>query len=469
MRFVENLLYFSAKGDDTLLFERKIYKELLAWKNETHGEKALLIEGARRIGKSTIAEEFAKNEYRSYLLIDFTIASEFVKNAFNNYLNDLDTFWMLIQSEYHKELFLRDSLVIFDEIQKFPKAREAIKYLVRDGRYDILETGSLISIHENVKDINIPSEERDIKMYPMDFEEFAEALGESQLLRYIRMCFEKHIPPDEHMHNKAGLLFREYMLVGGMPKAVSKYLESGKSFHAADVEKRDILVTYRNDIGKIASSYRTKVLSVFDQIPAFLSQHEKRVRLKSIEGGEGIDYEETFFWLSDSMIVNECFNSTDPNVGLSLNEDRTYIKCYLCDTGLLISHTFDESQLAEDNLYLKILKNRLSVNKGMFFENAVAQCLTAGGHKLYYYNHYNETLHRNDMEIDFLISEGSKISGKLNAIEVKSSKNYTTTSLSAFLNRYGRKRIKNAYVIHPKSYQEANGIIYLPAYMSFCL
>lgn len=293
--------------------------------------------------------------------------------------------------------------------------------------------------------------------------------GESQLLRYIRMCFEKHIPPDEHMHNKAGLLFREYMLVGGMPKAVSKYLESGKSFHAADVEKRDILVTYRNDIGKIASSYRTKVLSVFDQIPAFLSQHEKRVRLKSIEGGEGIDYEETFFWLSDSMIVNECFNSTDPNVGLSLNEDRTYIKCYLCDTGLLISHTFDESQLAEENLYLKILKNRLSVNKGMFFENAVAQCLTAGGHKLYYYNHYNETLHRNDMEIDFLISEGSKISGKLNAIEVKSSKNYTTTSLSAFLNRYGRKRIKNAYVIHPKSYQEANGIIYLPAYMSFCL
>ena len=452
-----------------LLFERKIYRELLAWKKEAHGEKALLIEGARRIGKSTIAEEFARNEYRSYLLIDFTIASDFVKNAFNNYLNDLDTFWMLIQSEYHKELFRRESLVIFDEIQKFPKAREAIKYLVQDGRYDFLETGSLISIHENVKDINIPSEERDIKMYPMDFEEFAEAVGESQLLRYIRMCFEKHIPPDEHMHNKAGLLFREYMLVGGMPKAVSKYLENGKSFYAADVEKRDILVTYRNDIGKIASSYRTKVLSVFDQIPSFLSQHEKRVRLKSIEGGEGIDYEETFFWLSDSMIVNECFNSTDPNVGLSLNEDRTYIKCYLCDTGLLISHTFDESQLSEENLYLKILKNRLSVNKGMFFENVVAQCLTANGHKLYYYNHYNDGLHRNDMEIDFLISEGSKISGKLNAIEVKSSKNYITTSLFAFLSRYGRKRIENAYVIHPKSYKEENGIIYLPAYMSFCL
>ena len=463
------ICYTVREGDDFLLFERKIYKELLAWKEEAHGEKALLIEGARRIGKSTIAEEFGKKEYRSYLLIDFTIASDFVKNAFQNYLNDLDTFWMLIQSEYHKELFPRESLVIFDEIQKFPKAREAIKYLVKDGRYDFLETGSLISIHENVNDINIPSEERDIKMYPMDFEEFAAALGESQLLRYIRFCFEKDNAPEEHMHNKAGLLFREYMLVGGMPRAVSKYLENGKSFRDADAEKRDILVTYRNDIGKIKSPYRAKVLAIFDQIPAFLSQHEKRVRLKRIGGGEGIDYEETFFWLSDSMIVNECFNSTDPNVGLSLNEDRTYIKCYLCDTGLLVSHTFDESQLAEENLYLKILKNRLSINKGMFFENVVAQCLSANGHKLYYFNHYNEELHRNDMEIDFLISEGSKISGKLSAIEVKSSKNYTTTSFTAFLKQYSRKRIENAYIIHPKNYKEEDGIIYLPAYMAFCL
>ena len=452
-----------------LTFERKIYQELLAWKAEAHGEKALLIEGARRIGKSTIAEEFAKREYRSYLLIDFTIASNFVKNAFYNYLNDLDTFWMLIQSEYHAELFRRESLLIFDEIQKFPKAREAIKYLVKDGRYDFLETGSLISIHENVKDINIPSEEREIKMYPMDFEEFSLAVGERQLLNYIRLCFEKHMPLDEHMHRKAGLLFREYMLVGGMPKAVCKYLENGKSFQAADIEKRDILLTYRNDIGKIEAPYRAKVLSVFDQIPAFLSQHEKRVRLKRIDGGEGIDYEETFFWLADSMMVNECFNSTDPNIGLSLNEDRTFIKCYLCDTGLLISHTFDESQLAEENLYLKILKNRLSVNRGMFFENVIAQCLAANGHKLYYYNHYSEDLHRNDMEIDFLISEGSKISGKLSAIEVKSSKNYTTTSLTAFTRKFGRKKIEHAYVIHPKSYKEENGIIYLPAYMGFCL
>ena len=452
-----------------MTFERKIYQELLAWKAEAHGEKALLIEGARRIGKSTIAEEFAKREYRSYLLIDFTIASNFVKNAFYNYLNDLDTFWMLIQSEYHAELFRRESLVIFDEIQKFPKAREAIKYLVKDGRYDFLETGSLISIHENVKDINIPSEEREIKMYPMDFEEFSLAVGERQLLNYIRLCFEKHMPLDEHMHRKAGLLFREYMLVGGMPKAVCKYLENGKSFQAADIEKRDILLTYRNDIGKIEAPYRAKVLSVFDQIPTFLSQHEKRVRLKRIDGGEGIDYEETFFWLADSMMVNECFNSTDPNIGLSLNEDRTFIKCYLCDTGLLISHTFDESQLAEENLYLKILKNRLSVNRGMFFENVIAQCLAANGHKLYYYNHYSEDLHRNDMEIDFLISEGSKISGKLSAIEVKSSKNYTTTSLTAFTRKFGRKKIEHAYVIHPKSYKEENGIIYLPAYMGFCL
>ena len=222
-----------------MIFERKIYAELLSWKNESHGEKALLIEGARRVGKSTIAEEFGKKEYRSYLLIDFTIASDFVKNAFQTYLNDLDTFWMLIQTEYQIELFRRQSLVIFDEIQRFPKAREAIKYLVKDGRYDFLETGSLISIHENVKDINIPSEERSMRMYPLDFEEFCIALGERQLLNYIRLCFEKHLPLEEHLHNKANLLFREYILVGGMPKVIDRYLEEGKSFQAADREKRD--------------------------------------------------------------------------------------------------------------------------------------------------------------------------------------------------------------------------------------
>ena len=452
-----------------MIFERKIYQDLLKWKREANGEKAILIEGARRIGKSTIVEEFGKNEYDSCLVIDFTIASDFVKNAFRDYLNDLDTFWMLICSEYNVELPAGRSLVIFDEVQRFPKAREAIKYLVKDGRYHFIETGSLISIHENVKDINIPSEERPIKMYPMDFEEFCWALNERQLLNYVRLCFDKRIPLEEHMHKKADLIFRQYLLVGGMPKAVDKYLSGSKSFLAADIEKRDILTTYRNDISKIDASYRSKVLSIFDQIPSFLSQHEKRVKLRSIEGGTGIDYESTFFWLSDSMITNECFNCNDPSAGLSVNEDRTYIKCYLCDTGLLFSHAFDEAQITGDNLYLDILKNRLSVNKGMFFENIVAQMLTASGHKLYYYNHYSENLHRNDMEIDFLISDGGRISEKISAIEVKSSNNYTLTSLKTFREKFGGKRIGELYVIHPKNLKCENGILYLPAYMTFCL
>ena len=280
-----------------MVFKRKIYKDLLRWKAEANGEKALLIEGARRVGKSTIVEEFAKNEYQNYLLIDFTIASNFVKEAFYNQLNDLDTFYMMLNAEYHTELFPRKSLIIFDEIQRFPKAREAIKYLVKDGRYDFIETGSLISIKENVKDINIPSEERKIKMFPMDFEELCEALNEKLLFTYIKNCFDKLIPVEENLHKKAMRLFKEYMLVGGMPKVVCKYLENGKSFKSADIEKRDILSLYRDDILKIKEAYKTKVLSIFDQIPSFLSKHEKRVRLNNVKGNNILSYESTFFWL----------------------------------------------------------------------------------------------------------------------------------------------------------------------------
>ena len=448
-----------------MVFKRKIYNDLLRWKAEANGEKALLIEGARRVGKSTIVEEFAKNEYQSYLLIDFTIATNFVKEAFYNQLNDLDTFYMMLNAEYHTELFPRKSLIIFDEIQRFPKAREAIKYLVKDGRYDFIETGSLISIKENVKDINIPSEERKIKMFPMDFEEFCEALNEKLLFTYIRNCFDKQIPVEENLHKKAMRLFKEYMLVGGMPKVVCKYLENGKSFKSADIEKRDILSLYRDDILKIKEAYKTKVLSIFDQIPSFLSKHEKRVRLNNIKGNNILAYESTFFWLSESMVANECFNSVDPNVGLSLNEERTFIKCYLADTGLLISHTFDENQLLSEDLYLSVLKDKLSVNKGMFFENLIAQILVANGHKLYFYTHYNEEKHRNDIEIDFIISNKSKINNRISPIEVKSSKNYTTNSLIDFKKKFNA-RIDKCYIIHPKNLSVKEGIIYLPAYMT---
>ncbi len=259
-----------------------------------------------------------------------------------------------------------------------------------------------------------------------------------------------------------------YCKKGGMPKAVAQFIQHDRNFSAADVEKRKILETYRNDIAKIGREYRSKVQSIFDQIPSFLSQHEKRVRLRGVEGSVGESYEDTFFWLADSMIANECFNTTDPNIGLSLNEKRAYIKCYMGDTGLLISHTFDENQLADEDLYLKILQGKLSLNEGMFFENVVAQMLSCNGHKLYYYNHYNAEKKRNDIEIDFLIGTGNKLRRKIIPIEVKSSRNYTTTSLEKFIEKFSG-RIDHGVVVHPGNLKIQNGITYIPAYMAMYL
>lgn len=452
-----------------MVFERKIYQKLLDWKNTSSGEKALLVEGARRIGKSTIVEEFAKKEYRSYLLIDFNDASSLVIDAFEKYINDLDSFFLILSTEYNTPLYPRESLIIFDEVQKYPKARQSIKKLVKDGRYDYIETGSLVSIKENVKDITIPSEERHIKMYPMDFEEFCVALGEQMIIDYIKKCFNERKPLEEKLHHKAMLLFKQYMLVGGMPKAVSKYIENNRSFSAADAEKRDILTLYEEDINKADLKYRSKVLSIYKQIPSFLSQHEKRVRLSNIEKNSTYPmYQETFFWLGDSMICNECFNCTDPHVGLSLNEDRTSIKCYMGDTGLLISHTFSETEVASGELYRQILHDNLSINEGMFFENAIAQCLVANGYELFFYTRYNEELHRNDIEIDFLISNNSKLKPKIYPIEVKSSKRYTTKSLTNFVNVF-HQRIGEAYIIHTKNLTVQDNVICIPSYMAFCL
>lgn len=452
-----------------MILERKIYNKLLDWKQNVKGEKALLIEGARRIGKSTVVEEFGKREYKSYLVIDFNDVSESVIEAFHNYLNDLDTFFMILSTEYRVQLYERETLIIFDEIQRFPKARQSIKKLVKDGRYDYIETGSLISVKENVKGITIPSEERIIKMYPLDFEEFCIALGESQMAAYIKDCFAKRKPLEEKLHHKAMLLFRQFLIVGGMPKSVVSFLENAKSFQKSDEEKRDILGLYRADIMKIDSTYRSKVLAIYDQIPAFLSRHEKRVVLSEIEKPAAFsNYYDSFFWLSDSMIANECFNCSDPNVGLSINEDRTYVKCYMGDTGLLISHSFDENEIAEEDLYRQLLLGRLSVNEGMFFENAVAQELVAKGHKLFFYTHYNDEKHRNDIEIDFLISNKSKTRFKIFPIEVKSTERYNTKSLERFIEKY-KERIGMAYVIHPKNLKVTDDILYIPAYMIMCL
>ena len=452
-----------------MVFKRKFYEKLLEWKKNSNGSRAILVEGARRIGKSTLCELFAQNEYKSYILIDFALVTKKIKDMFFDYLNDLDTFFMLLQADFGVTLYKRESVIIFDEVQKFPRAREAIKYLIADGRYDYIETGSLISIKENVKDIVIPSEERHLKMYPLDFEEFCWALGKEQLCNYIKQCFTKREPLERNLHNDALLVFKQYMLVGGMPQSLATFLESGKSFEEADKQKRDILNLYRDDIMKIKARYRSKVFSLFDQIPSLLSRHEKRVVFNEIDKGKTAEqYEETFFWLSNSMISNECFLCNDPNVGLSLNETRAYIKCYFCDTGLLVSHAFDENELMQEEIYKQILGDKLGLNEGMFYENVIAQMLTANGHKLFFYTHYNEEKHRNDIEIDFLISNNSKLKFKLYPIEVKSGRNYTTTSLERFSEKF-KERIDCEYIIHPRNLIEKNGVLCIPPYMAMCL
>lgn len=452
-----------------MILKRIIYDKLLDFKKTIKGQKALLIEGARRIGKSTICEEFGRNEYKSYILIDFAKCPNEVKDYFKRYMNDLDTFFMLLSTFYGKKLYERESLIIFDEVQMFPKARECIKYLVADGRYDYIETGSLISIKDNVKDIIIPSEERHLKMYPLDFREFCYALGEEQLIDYIQKCFDDKTPLDNGLHHQAMIIFKQYMLVGGMPQSVIAFLESRKDFDKSDTEKRDILSLYRSDIMKIDAKYRSKVLTIFDQIPGLLSQHEKRVVFKDVVAGSTADqYEETFFWLSDSMISNECFLCNDPNVGLSLNENRAYVKCYLGDTGLLVSHAFDENELLEDEVYKQILGDKLNMNEGMLYENVIAQMLTANGHKLYFYTHYNPEKHRNDIEIDFLLSNNSKLKYKMFPIEVKSGTKYSTDSLKRFREKY-KSRIGCCYIIHPRNLTFKDDIICIPPYMTICL
>lgn len=452
-----------------MIFKRKIYDKFLAWKKESKGKKALLVEGARRIGKSTIVEEFARNEYKSYLIIDFAKAPEEVKGYFSSYLDDLDSFYMLLSVHYGVKLYHRESVILFDEVQRFPKARESIKYLVADGRYDFMETGSLISIKENVKDIIIPSEERHLKMYPMDFEEFCWALEETPLVEYIHRCFEEKTPLERGLHDKAMLIFKQYLLVGGMPMSVVAFLEGEKDFGKADVEKRDILELYRSDIMKIKARYRAKVLAIFDQIPGLLSRHEKRVVFNRIvEGSVAEQYEETFFWLSDSMIANECRKTNDPSVGLSLNESDSFIKCYMGDTGLLVSHAFDENELMENEVYKQILSGKLGLNEGMLYENAIAQMLVSNGHRLFFYTHYDKEKKRNDVEIDFIISNNSKTRYRMFPIEVKSSSKYSMDSLNRFREKF-KSRIGGCIVIHPRNLQEKDGILFLPPYMTMCL
>lgn len=452
--------------------KRKIYQQLLDWKHDRRGKVALLIEGARRIGKSYIVEEFAKNEYDSYLLIDFSRVNPKVIEFFDLYLDDLDMLFTSLELYGKKKLIPRknptdeaSSLIIFDEIQFCPRARSAIKHLVADHRFDYIETGSLISIKKNVKDIMLPSEEHAIEMYPMDFEEFLWAMGDEMMMPFIKMQFEKR-KPMEAFHRKALDYFRQYMIVGGMPQAVQTYVDT-RDFDKVDERKRDILSIYRNDIRKYADNQETKVAAIFEELPGQLQKHEKKFRLADLQSHARMrDYSEAFFWLSDAKIINCCYNSTEPSIGLKLNEERTTLKCYMGDTGLLISHAFDERGIVTSELYQKLMFDKLEVNEGMLVENIVAQMLRAAGHKLYFFSKYSAKEADERMEIDFLIAKPTITSRhNISPIEVKSGSHYTITSLKKCIKKYD-KQLATPYVLHDKDLKVEDGIMYLPLYMT---
>ena len=451
---------------------RKIYDKLLEWKKNHKGDTALLIEGARRIGKSYIVEEFARKEYASYILVDFSKVNPQVMEFFNLYLDDLDMLFMNLELYFRRKLTPRQtkgeearSLVIFDEVQFCPRARAAIKHLVADRRYDYIETGSLISIKKNVKDIMLPSEEHAIEMFPMDFEEFLWAMGDEMLMPYIRLRFDKRLPM-EAFHRRAMDYFRQYLIVGGMPQAVLKYVET-RDFEKVDEVKRDILALYRNDIHKYADNQETKVAAIFEEIPGQLQKHEKKFVLSALQSEARMrDYSQAFFWLSDAKIINCCYNSTAPSIGLKLNEERTTLKCYMGDTGLLISHAFDERGIVSADLYRKLMFDKLEVNEGMLVENIVAQMLRAAGHKLYFFSNSSRTSVEDRMEIDFLIAKPVTTSRhNISPIEVKSGQRYTLNSLRKCIAKYG-SQLSTPYVLHDKDVKIEDGIVYLPIYMT---
>lgn len=446
--------------------KRKIYDKLLEWKSKSNGSTALLIDGARRVGKSYIVEEFAKNEYASYVLVDFSKAQAKLKRIFNEYLDDLDTFFLYFERITHSRLVRGNALVIFDEVQKFPRAREAIKHLVADGRYHYIETGSLISINKNVKDILIPSEEHRIPMYPMDFEEFLWAMGDAATMPLVRNRFEAMKPLGPDVHRQIMDAFRQYMVVGGMPQAVAKFAET-RDLEAVDSVKRDILALYRADIQKYGGVLRHKAQSVFNAIPSQLSRHEKRLILSEVRaGGRMRDFEATFDWLESAMTVNVSRRATEPNVGLELAADRQSVKCYMGDTGLLVSHAFGENELAAKDIHNRLLFGNIELNEGMIVENAVAQMIRSAGHALYFFSDADRESAKDRMEIDFLIAKSrTERRRNVSPIEVKSGKRYSTVSLSKFLVKY-RRFLDASYVLHPKDLKVEDGVTYLPLYMA---
>ena len=441
------------------MFNRKIYSKIKEWKDESNGKTALLIEGARRVGKSTVVEEFAKKEYDTYILIDFSIVSSRIRELFDD-MSDVNYFFLQLQLQYHAELKTRKSVIIFDEVQLCPKARQAIKTLVKDGRYDYIETGSLISIKKNVKDILIPSEERKLQMHPMDYEEFLWALNDTSTINLLKGVFESKKSFGDQLNRKLMRDFRLYMLVGGMPQAVYEYI-STNNFKKVDDVKRDIINLYEDDFRKIDSTGRLAML--FEAIPSQLNKNAKGFQTKKVLNSYKITDTTILSLISelkDSKVISIAYHANNPDVGLSAYKDLNQFKLYMADTGLFVTLQFKDKDFTENIIYEKLLNDKLSSNLGYLYENAVAQILTASGNDLFYYTFYQQDQKRN-YEVDFIISKRNKIC----PIEVKSAQYRTHNSIDEFYKKFS-DRILNRYIIHTKDISKDKDILCLPIYLT---
>lgn len=445
---------------NTILFKRKMYDRLLTWKKERNGESAILIQGARRIGKSTLAEEFARNEYESYILIDFAIAPPEIHDLFKD-LSDLNYIFLRLQLIYRVQLIERKSVIIFDEIQMAPLTRQAIKHLVKDGRYDYIEIGSLITVHKSSQEILLPSEETRVDMFPMDYEEFRWALGDTATIPLLRTAFEKRMPLGDAVHRRMMRDFRLYMLVGGMPKAVAEYIRTN-NLAAVDLIKRDIVSLYEEDFMKLDDTGRATAL--YDAIPAQLSKNASRYQISSAIPGEKTDrVTNVVKMMNDCMAANVAYLTNDPNIGLALTMDNERFKIYASDTGMFVTLAFKDKDFTGNIIYEKLLNDKLRTNLGYVYENVIAQMLRASGKQLFYH-----TIPTSDgkkyYEIDFLIADGHKVS----PIEVKSSGYKSHTSLDVFCGKFS-DRVQNKYIIYTKDLKREQGIDYIPVYMTMFL
>ena len=443
-----------------MIFKRKIYDELLQWKRTDEGRTAVLIQGARRVGKSTIAKEFAENEYETHILVDFAACSVEIRELFND-VSDLNRIFIRLQLEYSVELKERKSVIIFDEVQLAPKARQAIKYLVKDGRYDYMETGSLISIRKNVRDILIPSEEVKLHMFPMDYEEFRWALGDTATIRLLQGCFHGRTSMGDATNRKLMRDFRLYMLVGGMPQAVAAYLETN-NLEKVDSVKRSIITLYEDDFNKIDPTGNAS--KMFRQIPAQLTNNANRyLAWSATDGTRNSVLAEIISEIKESMVVNMAYHANDPSAGMALHQDPNKYKMFTGDTGLFVTLAFWDRKFTDNTIYHKLLSDKLSTDLGYVYENVVAQMLKAAGHELYYYTFPTES-GKHNYEVDFLIADGDKVS----PVEVKSSGYKAHTSLDAFCMKFS-SRIRNKYLVYTKDLRKDGDVLYLPVYMTMFL